>query len=150
MSLEFITSKTHYYIKVILRPSKYLYDNNQKVYQAKAALESRKHTLFLEKLIEFVIYKRMEDLFVKYNFKAYDCAIEEMHEMSGLFIATVGKGNIYCIPKDRKDIFDFIRHNCENKIKILKRTQGSFMKQEPSRLYRDLATKRNIDDEETD
>lgn len=106
-----------------------------------------KYYEFYKKFIEFATGMSFEYYSSKYFVGVLDATKEELHELTGIFIAFDGNQEVYCIPRDVNNdkFFDYIINNVPCKFKILKRTAGgTYMDHGPTTWRRDMS---NISDE---
>lgn len=138
----YITSKTHLYINVRKFPSNYIlkkYHERDPKAVKKFHEHIRIHQAFFKKLVKFITGDTYDSYAKKYMLGPSDCIKEEIHEKTGIVIASAGKYDTYCIPKTEENtkIYDFILENCTVPCKTLKKTNGTFMDHGVSTFFRD-------------
>jgi hypothetical protein len=142
--MEYITSKTHIFIKVRKYPSDYIIEKFHK--REPKALKKfneivRIYLDFYSKFVEYATGKSYQKHFQLEYFNSIECSKEEIHELTGIKIAESESHDIFCIPKnsETKRFCNWITDNApeELKIKELKKTRGTYMDHGPSTYFRD-------------
>lgn len=134
-----INSRNYYLISIRVYPSDYFLKlfqkNDLKGHNAFKKI-IKEYTNFFKLLYENIVKKDHDKQYEIY-FNAREVMTEELREICGLNIMEAENNRIFCIPKNRKDVFDFIINNCILKYKILKKTRGTYFDRGISTYYRD-------------
>jgi len=150
MGYSLITSKTHRFISVRNYPSDYMlkkFHEGDRKAQLLMSEIAEKYYDFYKNFIEFATGNPYKYYMAEYFLGAKESSTEELHELTGILIASAGNYEIYCIPKSKENdrLFDFIVENVPCKFKIIKKTRGTYTDYGPQKWVRNM--NRTKDDE---
>jgi len=70
-----------------------------------------KHLDFFWKFVEYLNGKTIKDYNEEYGFNSVGCAVEEINETHGIIRLNNEKWYTYLIPKDKVEIYEWIKNN---------------------------------------
>lgn len=124
-----IQSKNYFIVKVNAYADKHLLDRYHKKYPdghlpKQQHERARSYHAFQLGLIKFITGKDFQQMWEIYKFDVTKCAMEEIQETTGMHYFWGEGWETYMIPKDRKDILDWILENATgNPVKIMKKAR---------------------------
>lgn len=143
----FISCKTHVYVTIKTWPSKYymkMYHQHTdiKLFQKGAKKFNDyvdKHIEFKNIFYEFITNKPSENIYTDYLSFSDEAVIEEIREVSGVYICNNSGTITYCIPKNDKteEIVEFIVSNSKLPTRQHKKTRGTYYDPGVSTFWRD-------------
>lgn len=129
-------SSDYYIIKIKIYASKYLLDKyyndenkDNKSFPKQHWERAQQYTAFFWELFTHVTGIKPNDWHSKYFFDSRECAFEELQDKYGILSSDAESQRIFLIPKDRKDIFDWIKDNVKlpyNVVTVLKHIPFKF------------------------
>ena len=118
--------KNYYIIKIRYYASKYLLDkyyndpnHNEKPLPKQHHERAKIYTYFFWKFFNHVTGIEDKDWYLKYSFESRECAKDELQDKFGILQSDAESEMIFLIPKDKEEIFKWVKENVNLPYKIV-------------------------------